>query len=74
MSKGFFAGNSGILLVGVPAVAVTPGEPLELRVAITGGAPRAWFMIKNYPDTVATEAITREGAEAQLHTVWEPAQ
>jgi hypothetical protein len=70
VSKGFFAGNSGLLLISVPAEAVTPGEPLELRVALTGGAPRAWFMIKSYPDTVAKEAITARAAEAQLHSLW----
>ena len=73
VSKGFFDGNSGILLVAVPAEAVAPGEPLELRLALTGGAPRAWFMIKSYPDTVAKEGVTPRGAEAQLHSMWEPA-
>jgi hypothetical protein len=73
VSKGFFAGNSGILLIAVPAEAVTPGEPLELRLTLTGGAPRAWFMIKSYPDTVAKEGVTPRSAEAQLHSMWEPA-
>jgi hypothetical protein len=73
VSKGFFAGNSGILLISVPPEAVTPGEPIQLRVALTAGAPRAWFMIKNYSDTVAHENMSPQAAAALLHTVWEPA-
>jgi hypothetical protein len=73
VSKGFHEGNSGILLIAVPPELVTPGEPLLLKVALTAGAPRAWFMIKRYPDTVAYEQLTARVAAAELHSTWEPA-
>jgi hypothetical protein len=71
--KGFYEGNSGILLISVPPETVTPGEPLQFRVALTSGAERAWFMIKSYPDTVAHEQLTASLAGAELQSVWESA-
>jgi hypothetical protein len=73
VSKGFHEGNSGILLITVPPEVITPGEPLLLKVALTSGAPRTWFMIKSYPDTVAYEELTARDAEGELHSTWEPA-
>jgi len=73
VSKGFVEGNSGILLVSVPPEVLTPGEPVYLRVALTGGTPRAWFMVKGYQDAVAHEALTPRVAGGLLHSAWEPA-
>jgi hypothetical protein len=64
--------NSGILLISVPAEAVTPGAPLDLRLRLTGGAPDAWFMIKAYPDTAAYEQLS--GGEVHgMRSLWETA-
>ena len=58
----------------MPADAVTPGEPLELRVRLTGGAPRAWFMVKSYTDTVDYERLSGPQTQGLLHGVWESAR
>ena len=65
LSRGYFEGASGILLIGVPADVVTPGQPLELRVLL-GGKPRSWFMVKGYQDTIANEALSVASADASL--------
>jgi hypothetical protein len=70
VSKGFFEGNSGILLIGIPPEAVTPGQPIAVRVALTTGAPRAWFMIKGYPDTVAHEGLSPRAVQGLLNREW----
>jgi hypothetical protein len=67
-------GRSGVLFVGVPPDAVTPGEPIELRVHITAGVEGGWFMIKGYPDTVAYDALTPLSAQAQLFGRWSAAR
>ncbi|GBD25074.1 hypothetical protein HRbin30_00389 [bacterium HR30] len=67
------AGRSGVLLVEVPADAVKPSEPLELRVIPTGGDEAGWFMVKNYPDTLAHEGLTPEEAVGLPDTGWEKA-
>jgi hypothetical protein len=72
VSKGFFDGNSGIMLLSVPEEAVTPGQPLELSVRLTGGSEQAWFMIKSYADTVAHEQLVGSQAQAYLQGLWEP--
>jgi hypothetical protein len=71
IERGFFEGRSGVLLVGIPAEAVTPGEPLELTVTLSG-APRAWLMLKEHPDTIAHEELTPERVNTLLHGQWEP--
>jgi hypothetical protein len=73
VSRGYYGGNAGLLLVTVPADAVTPGEPIELRVALKGTAPKTWFMVKQYPDTVAYEQLTPRRAMELMHPEWEPA-
>ncbi len=72
LERGFYEGRSGILLIGVPAEAVTPGEPLELTVTLSGSAPRAWLMLKQHPDTIAHEQLTPDLVNALLHGQWEP--
>jgi hypothetical protein len=72
MPKGDFQGNSGILLIGVPPEAVTTGQPLQLRVALTGGTPRAWFMVKDYRDTVDFEGLSARAVDYVLHGADEP--
>jgi hypothetical protein len=67
MPKGDFFGNSGILLIGIPPEAVAPGESLQLRVALTGGMPRAWFMVKDYRDTVEFEGLSPRAVDYVLH-------
>jgi hypothetical protein len=67
MPKGDFMGNSGVFLIGIPPEAVTPGEALRLRVALTGGTPRAWFMVKDYRDTVDFEGLSPRAVDYVLH-------
>ncbi len=69
-SKGYFEGNSGVLLIGVPPEAITPGEPLVVRIALTGGPPRAWFMVKSYTDTVEHEGVSAHAALGLNHHGW----
>jgi hypothetical protein len=71
VSRGYHGGNSGVLLVSVPAEAVTPGEPLELRVALGNGHGRAWFMVKRYADTIAYEKLSPRTAVGLIHPGWE---
>src|SRR5262249_49748741 len=73
VSRSYHAGNSGLLLVKVPADAVTPGQPLELRVALGNGNPSAWFMIKRYPDTIKHENLSPRDAMGLLYPGWEAA-
>ncbi|MCX8072060.1 MAG: glycosyltransferase family 39 protein [Candidatus Binatia bacterium] len=65
------AGRSGVLLVEVPAEAMRPGEPLELRITPTGGDDAGWFMVKGYKDTLAHEGITAEEALSVSASGWE---
>jgi 4-amino-4-deoxy-L-arabinose transferase-like glycosyltransferase len=65
------AGNSGIILLDVPADQVTAGEPVELRVIPARGKPEAWFMVKDYTDTIPFEHITPQLAVETLRGVWE---
>ncbi|HVN85110.1 MAG TPA: glycosyltransferase family 39 protein [Candidatus Binatia bacterium] len=64
------AGNSGFLLIQVPAEHVVPGQPLELRVVPVRGHADAWFMVKSYRDTIAHEQITPEAALETLDGAW----
>jgi hypothetical protein len=65
------AGNSGLILLEVPAAQITPGEAVELRVIPAKGKPEAWFMVKAYTDTIAHEHITPALATDTLQGVWE---
>ena len=58
MSRASAAGNSGFYMLSMPADRIVPGRPLELRVEGSAGDPAAWFMIKNYRDTLAFEHLT----------------
>ncbi|MGH9367552.1 MAG: hypothetical protein ACRD3M_07750, partial [Thermoanaerobaculia bacterium] len=58
LSKQLVSGNSGVFLLTVPASLVSPGKPLELRVAPSGDSGNPWFMIKPYRDTASHEAIS----------------
>jgi len=71
VSKGLFEGNAGIVVVSIPAEAVTPGRPLELRVRVVSGASRAWFMVKGRPDTAAYEQLSPAVVQGLLHGVWQ---
>lgn len=73
-SKASVAGNSGVYLLDVPADAVTPGKPLEIRVIPARGQPEAWFGVKGYTDTIAFEHLTPENAIEALRTGWNPEQ
>jgi 4-amino-4-deoxy-L-arabinose transferase-like glycosyltransferase len=52
---------SGYFRLLVPADDVTPGRPVELRVAHVSGSPFAFFQIKGRDDTIATEHVTMTG-------------
>src|SRR4029453_340287 len=67
VSRASIAGNSGFYLLSVPAARITPGQPLELRVAGASGDPAAWFMIKAYRDTLKHERVTPGLAEEATH-------
>lgn len=68
--KASAAGNSGIYLLSVPAERITPGQPLELRVEGVADDPHAWFMIKNYRDTIAVERLSPELAAEATRGPW----
>ena len=50
---------------------LTVGAPLELRVRGKEGDPGAWFMIKEYSDTIAHERLTPATAEQAVFFPWE---
>jgi hypothetical protein len=52
---------SGYWRLLVPAEDITPGQPVELRVAHVAGAPFAYFQIKGRDDTVQVEHISLDG-------------
>jgi hypothetical protein len=70
VSRASAAGNAGFYLLSVPAERITPGQPLELRVAGAAGDPAAWFMIKGYRDTLAFERVTPELAVESTRGAW----
>jgi hypothetical protein len=55
---------SGAWRLLVPAADITPGQPVELRVAHRDGSPFAFFQIKGRDDTAAFEQLTLDGAAA----------
>jgi 4-amino-4-deoxy-L-arabinose transferase-like glycosyltransferase len=69
-SKMHIAGNSGVMLLQIPAEHVTPGESVEIRVVPNAGHPDAWFMVQSYPDTISKEGLTVQRALAALRTPW----
>jgi hypothetical protein len=69
--KASIAGNSGIVLLDVPADQITPGQPVELRVLPVRGKEDPWFLVQNYHDTIKYERITPELAAEVLQGVWE---
>jgi hypothetical protein len=70
VSKADIAGNSGFMMLDVPAEKVTPGQPLEVRVMPSHAEDNAWFMIKNYHDTVSHEHVTPQLALDTLSHIW----
>jgi hypothetical protein len=64
-------GNSGVMLLDLPADQIVAGQPVEIRVAPTRGADHAWFMIKSYADTIGYEHLTPEQAVEAFHGTWE---
>ena len=58
VSKKVTHGNSGVMYLTVPARAVTPGKPVELRVAHSAGRPESWFLVSGHRDTAAFEHVT----------------
>jgi 4-amino-4-deoxy-L-arabinose transferase-like glycosyltransferase len=70
VSKAGISGNSGVMLLEVPANKITPGQPAELRVIPSGGRNEAWVAIKSYRDTIAHEGITAERANEALNNAW----
>jgi 4-amino-4-deoxy-L-arabinose transferase-like glycosyltransferase len=57
--------QSGYFRLLVPAEQITPGQPVELRVAHVGGSPFSFFQIKGRDDTVQVEHVTMEGLVAE---------
>jgi 4-amino-4-deoxy-L-arabinose transferase-like glycosyltransferase len=53
-------GNSGIMLLDVPADQITAGQPVELRIMPLRGDHASWFRLQGHPDTVAHEQLTVE--------------
>lgn len=70
VSKNAIGGNSGIILLEVPAAKVTAGKPVELRVIPSKGRDEAWFALKPYTDTIEREDITPERANEALNNSW----
>jgi len=70
VSKGDIAGNSGFMMFDVPADKVVPGQPMELRVMPSRAEDNAWFMVKNYRDTVTHEHVTPQLAVDTLSHPW----
>lgn len=64
------AGNSGIVLLQIPADDVTPGQPVELRMIPVRGDDAPWVMIKGHRDTIAHEHLTPEAAAEALNASW----
>jgi 4-amino-4-deoxy-L-arabinose transferase-like glycosyltransferase len=64
-------GSSDVALLSVPTEILTVGAPLELRVRGKEGDPAAWFMIKEYSDTIAHERLTPATAEQAVFFPWE---
>jgi hypothetical protein len=52
---------SGYFRLLVPAAQITPGQPVELRVAHISGSPFSFFQIKGRDDTVEVEHVTLDG-------------
>jgi hypothetical protein len=52
---------SGYFRLLVPAAQITPGQPVELRVAHVSGSPFSFFQIKGRDDTVEVEKVTMDG-------------
>ena len=71
VSKASIAGNSGIVLLDVPAEQITAGQPVELRVMPVRGKEDPWFMVQNYHDTIEHEHITPELAADTIRGVWQ---
>jgi len=71
VSKASTAGNSGIVLLDVPAEQITAGQPLELRVMPVHGKEDPWFMVQDYRDTIEHEHITPELASETIRGVWQ---
>jgi 4-amino-4-deoxy-L-arabinose transferase-like glycosyltransferase len=71
VSKASVAGNSGIILLDVPAEQITPGQSVELRVMPVRGKPEAWFMVQNYHDTIDHEHLTPELASDTIRSAWQ---
>jgi hypothetical protein len=59
---------SGYFRLLVPGEQITPGQPVELRVAHVDGSPFAFFQIKGRADTVPFEKITMEGLVTEAGT------
>jgi len=64
-------GNSGVMWLDVPADKITAGQALEIRVAPVRGAEHAWFMIKDYRDSIAHEQITPQSIVDIYEHQWE---
>ncbi|MBI4516885.1 MAG: hypothetical protein HY699_13830 [Deltaproteobacteria bacterium] len=71
VSKQIIHGNSGVIYLTVPAAAIRPGEPLELRVAHSSGYPESWFLVKGRRDTAAFEKVTPARAAAVGRQEWQ---
>jgi len=70
VSKQSIGGNSGIVLLEVPAAKITAGKPVELRVIPNKGREEAWFALKPHTDTIAHEGLTPERANETLNNSW----
>jgi len=71
VSKKPIAGNSGFLLLQVPAEDIVPGKSVELRVLPAGGFQEAWFGLKGYRDTVAHEGLDAKRVAEAMQALWD---
>jgi 4-amino-4-deoxy-L-arabinose transferase-like glycosyltransferase len=69
-NKLMVAGNSGIFLLTVPPDVVTAGQGIELRVVPVDGQDGAWFMVKEYTDTIEHEHLTPASVVTAVRDAW----
>lgn len=70
LPRAHIAGNSGVMLLQIPADDITPGQPVELRVIPVRGDEAPWVMIKGYRDTVQHEQLSPDTVAELLNASW----
>jgi 4-amino-4-deoxy-L-arabinose transferase-like glycosyltransferase len=69
--KASAGGDSGFMLLDLPAEQVTAGQPVEVRVVPVRADDDSWFMIKSYQDTITKEQVTPELAAELVRASWQ---